>query len=124
MSQRPLYRCTQVPISECELSYVNSFSVTFTWSEPPQQCYFCPSFNKCIAGEVSALMPPGYLGACMYDSDGNECPGALYDRLCGRDFAKPAGCGAVGPSPATHSIWTVLKAGETVYQADKLPKAL
>ena len=28
------------------------------------------------------------------------------------------------PAPATHAILTQLKAGETVYQADKLPKTL
>ena len=31
---------------------------------------------------------------------------------------------AAQPSPATHAILTVLKAGETVYEADKLPKTL
>ena len=31
---------------------------------------------------------------------------------------------AAPPTPATHAILTVLEAGDTVYQADKLPEAL
>ena len=36
--------------------------------------------------------------------------------------ARPGG-GAAG-GPATHSVWTVRRAGETVDEADKLPEAL
>ena len=41
-----------------------------------------------------------------------------------RDGAHGAGVPVRPGPPGTHSIWTVLKAGETGCEADKLPKTL
>ena len=48
----------------------------------------------------------------------------LGSSLSLRAFARQGSAVAVHPTPATHAILTVLKAGETVYQAGELPKTL
>ena len=42
--------------------------------------------------------------------------------LLGEERAEPAGAAPAPPTLATYAIWTVSKAGETVYQTGAIPK--
>ena len=58
------------------------------------------------------------LAAIDVDKDGKMDLASMGQFRCGLTLFQYL------PSPATHAIWTVLKAGETVHQAGELPKTL
>ena len=60
----------------------------------------------------------------LFEVQGHPDPGRRREVDDGRRAPPPGERGGVRPTPATHAILTVLKAGETVYQADALPKTL
>mgnify|MGYP003321034513 CR=1 FL=1 len=70
--------------------------------------------------EVNHCFTHFYVGIFSPRVHGKGLRNQVLARELGRHLA---GVGArVDPTPATHILLTVLKAGETVYEADKLPQ--